>query len=43
MPNPAYSRSAALMVADRDRAALVPLTAMVAAGRILVVARRSGV
>ncbi|WP_269782959.1 hypothetical protein [Nocardia terpenica] len=43
MPNPAASHSAAPNVADRDRAALLPLTAMVAAGRILVVLRRSGV
>ncbi|WP_327140838.1 hypothetical protein [Nocardia sp. NBC_01327] len=43
MPNPANSRSAAQNVADRDRAALVPLTAMVAVARVLVVLRRSGV
>ncbi|MFI1918507.1 hypothetical protein [Nocardia sp. NPDC020380] len=43
MPNPAHSRSAALHVADRDGAALIPLTAMVAAVRVLVVLRRSGV
>ncbi|MEV6773024.1 hypothetical protein AB0N05_30750 [Nocardia sp. NPDC051030] len=43
MPNPAHSRSAALEVADRDRAALLPLTAMVAVPRVLVVLRRSGV
>ncbi|MBB5917832.1 hypothetical protein BJY24_006744 [Nocardia transvalensis] len=43
MPNPAASHSAAPDVADRDRAALDPLTATVAAARLLVVTRRSGV
>jgi hypothetical protein len=41
--NSSASRSAAPNVADRDRAALLPLTAMVAAARLLVVTRRSGV
>ena len=43
VPNPAASHSAARNVADRDRVALMPLTAMVATGRLLVVLRRSGV
>ncbi|MFE3058353.1 hypothetical protein [Nocardia sp. NPDC059239] len=43
VPNPAYSRSAVLDVADRDRAALISLTASVAGARVLVVLRRSGV
>ncbi|WP_281180216.1 hypothetical protein OHB26_36830 [Nocardia sp. NBC_01503] len=43
MPNPLNSRNAALEVADRDRAAIVPLTATVAVERVLVVLRRSGV
>ncbi|MEV0295506.1 hypothetical protein [Nocardia sp. NPDC050710] len=43
MPNLAFRHSAALTVADRDCAALIPLTAMVAQARLLVVARRSGV
>ncbi|WP_281279118.1 hypothetical protein [Nocardia yunnanensis] len=43
MPNPAITRSAALEVADRDRAALFSLTASVADARVLVVLRRSGV
>jgi hypothetical protein len=41
--NSAASHSAARNVADRDRVVLLPLTAMMAAGRILVVLRRSGV
>lgn len=36
-------RSAALNVADRDSAALLPLTAMVPRRLLLVVTRRSGV
>ncbi|WP_460727313.1 hypothetical protein [Nocardia heshunensis] len=43
MPNPAIRRSAALEVADRDRAALISLTANVAGAHVLVVLRRSGV
>lgn len=43
VPNPAHSHSAALNVADRDRAVLISLTASVAANGVLVVLRRSGV
>lgn len=43
VPNPVYSRKLARGVADRDRATLLPLTAMVTVARVLVVLRRSGV
>ncbi|WP_433193297.1 hypothetical protein ACQP1G_31725 [Nocardia sp. CA-107356] len=43
MPNPVDRHSAALNVADRDSVVLIPLTAMVATRRLLVVTRRSGV
>ncbi|WP_255649453.1 hypothetical protein [Nocardia australiensis] len=44
MPNPVDRQSTALNIADRDSAALIPFTAMVAARRLLlVVTRRSGV
>ncbi len=43
VPNPADRHSAALSVADRDRVVLIPLTAVAAQARLLVVTRRSGV
>ncbi|MFC9896046.1 hypothetical protein ACFVMC_20345 [Nocardia sp. NPDC127579] len=44
MPNPACRHSNVLTVATRDAlGAVLPLTAMVAQARLLVVTRRSGV
>ncbi|WP_254893685.1 hypothetical protein [Nocardia donostiensis] len=43
MQNPADGQNAALKVADRDGAVVLPLTAMAARRLLLVVTRRSGV